>query len=263
MLPSRPQRPTIVFVPGAWHAPSAYDLLLPPLHKAKYPTTYVYLASVGATAPVTLEDDVSAIRKVVAGLVIELNREVVVVSHSYGATPTTEALRGLGKKDREGQKLSGGVVQLVYIAGIVPTNGVSCSEAFGPMKPKEEGGPWMEYNDLGDGFTSIKNAEECFYHDIAPEDAQYHASLLQRHYNPTGSSPLTYEAYKDIPAAFLYCEDDRAFPLESQERVVKAAGIQCTASLKTSHSPFLSDPEGVVSFIREVVEGPSRLCHIL
>lgn len=77
-----------------------------------------------------------------------------------------------------------------------------------------------------------------------------------------GSEPLTYEAYKDIPAAFLYCEDDRAYPIDRQENVVKSTGIQRTMSLNTSHSPFLSDPQGVVGFIIELVNERPGISHL-
>ncbi|KAI9375076.1 Alpha/beta hydrolase fold-1 [Aspergillus egyptiacus] len=255
-------RPTVVFVPGAWHTPSAYDLHLPLLHKTGYPTTYAYLASVGAAAPVTFEDDVSAVRKVVAALV-ELGREVILVSHSYGGGPATEAVKGLAKVDREAKNLSGGVVQLIYIAAIVPTKGASSMEAFGPFKPREEGGTWLGFKDLGNGFPFVANPEDCFYHDLSPDVARYHVSRLLSHYQPVGYSPLNYEAYKDVPAAYLYCEEDRALPIENQKAIVKMTGIQRTKSLKASHSPFLSDPEGVVGFIRETVEGRPGVCHIL
>ncbi|KAL2861010.1 alpha/beta hydrolase [Aspergillus lucknowensis] len=151
------KRPTIVFVPGAWHPPTAYDLLLPSLHAAGYPTTYVYLASVGPGAGVFYEDDVSAVRRVVAGLA-ELGREVVVVSHSYAGSPATEALAGLARKEREEKSLDGGVVQLVYVAAIVPTKGLNSPQAFGPLKPKEEGGSWI----VRDGWGVRKAAAAVF-----------------------------------------------------------------------------------------------------
>ncbi|KAL5332486.1 Alpha/beta hydrolase fold-1 [Aspergillus crustosus] len=253
MPPTNP-KPTIVFVPGGWHTPSAYDALLPRLHAAAYPTTYIYLPSVGAAAPITFEDDVSAVRRVIAALV-ELGREVVIVAHSYGSAPATEAVNGFARRDREEKGLPGGVVQLVYIAAVLPVKGGNCWEAFGALTTKEEGGTWMVFNDLGGGFASLENPEEAFYHDLTPELARYHASLLQPHFQGTGSARLTYDAYKHVPAAYIYCEDDRAFPIDRQRCVVADTGIQRTISLKTSHSPFLSDPEGVVSFIREVVEG--------
>ncbi len=154
MARQRPKKPIIVFVPGAWHTPAAYDLLLPRLHAAGYRTTSVYLPTVGATGPVSFADDVSAIRRVVSGLV-ELEEEVFVVSHSYGGHPATEALDGLSKKERLAKGQSGGVTQLLYIAAIVPTKGVSSAEAFGPMTPKEKGGTWMIIDDLGVRITFI------------------------------------------------------------------------------------------------------------
>ncbi|KAL4867194.1 hypothetical protein BDV12DRAFT_198404 [Aspergillus spectabilis] len=105
------------------------------------------------------------------------------------------------------------------------------------------------------GFSSIQNPEECFYHDVAPEIAKYNASLLQPHFQGTGSGIITYEAYRDVPAAYIYCEDDRLFPGDRQQRIVEETGIQRTTSLKTGHSPFLSNPDRVVAFIREVAEG--------
>lgn len=57
--------------------------------------------------------------------------------------PETEALIGLGKKDRTERRLSGSVVQLVYIAGGVPTKGHSAADAFGP-NGKPVGGKWVD-----------------------------------------------------------------------------------------------------------------------
>ncbi|KAL4967009.1 alpha/beta hydrolase [Aspergillus stella-maris] len=257
MAPTQALRPTIVFIPGAWHTPATFDLLLPPLHAAGYPTTSVHLPSTGAVGPVKYAEDVSAIRKVVAGLV-EMGQEVVVVAHSYGGCPSTDAVAGLGRKNRT-LNLVGGVTQLIYIAGLVPTKGNCVAEAlgaFGNDVPREKGGPWMEITDMGGGLTTIANPEQCFYHDLPPELAKYHASLLRTHYSPTSSESLEYEAYRDIPAAYIYCEDDRAFPLQRQKQVVEATGIRRTISLKTSHFPFFSDPNAVAGFIRQLLEEP-------
>ncbi|KAL4782681.1 hypothetical protein BJX76DRAFT_349221 [Aspergillus varians] len=236
MARPRPRKPIIVFVPGAWHTPGAHDLLLLRLHAAGYRTTSVNLPTVGATGPVSFADDVSAIRRVVSGLV-DLEEDVFVVSPSYGDHPVTEALMSLAKKDRLVKGRSGGVIQLLYNAAIVPTKGISSAEAFGPMTPNETGGTWMIINDLGNGYTSLTNGEEALSHDLPPNLAKYHASLLRTQFQ-------------------LY--DDRAFPIERRRNVVKSDGIQRTMSLNTSHSPFLSDPEGVVDFIIELVkERPS------
>ena len=50
---------------------------------------------------------------------------------------------------------------------------------------------------------------------------------------------------------YLFCVDDRALFFNTQRNIVREAGITETRSIDTSHSPFLSQPEAVVDFIKE------------
>lgn len=81
----------------------------------------VDLPSVGAVpAKYDFTEDVEAIRECAARLV-EAGDDTVVVLHSYSGLPGGEALKGLGKAEREKQGLKGGVIRLVYIMSwIVP-----------------------------------------------------------------------------------------------------------------------------------------------
>jgi pimeloyl-ACP methyl ester carboxylesterase len=136
-------RPTIVLIPGAWHKPSTFDFLLPYLHKAGYPTSTISLPSVGISPGLpNFDADVQEVRTVVAALVEELNRDVVIVAHSYGAVPATESLKGLGlsKKERGEKELKGGVTGLVYLAACVPAEGQHTMDSVQPARPPEEGG---------------------------------------------------------------------------------------------------------------------------
>jgi pimeloyl-ACP methyl ester carboxylesterase len=150
MLDNRSQmaeKPTIVFVPGAWHPHAAFDPLLPSLHREGYATTAVSLPSVGCSPSLpSCDADNVATRNVVEGLV-DLGKEVVVVSHSYGGIAINDALDGLGKKEREAQNLPGGVIRLIYVAAIVPSKGQTGQEAMGIVKSREEGGPILETRD--------------------------------------------------------------------------------------------------------------------
>lgn len=242
-------KPVIIFVPGAWHTPSAFDLLLPSLHKAGYQTTGIFLASVGGKAEIQdFYPDVALIRSVVGGLVEILGRDVVVVSHSYGGSPTTEAMKGLSKRYREAQGLPGGVVKLIYISAGVPVEGHSFIESLGEDHPGTE----MVFHE--DGTTTPKYPVRDFYNDLSPDLAQYYVGLLQRQVVKVFFTPVTYVAYRDIPAAYLLCTKDQAIGIEFQRRIVENTGITETEELDASHSPFLSRPEAVVRFIRRVLE---------
>jgi pimeloyl-ACP methyl ester carboxylesterase len=133
-------KPTIVFIPGAWHTPAAFDPLLPSLHQAGYSTTAVSLPSIGVSPGVSsFASDVAAVRDAVEGLV-DLRRDVIAVAHSYGGVLVTEALEGLGKKERGAQGLLGGVSRLIYIAAVVPTKGLDTVASNGDIRRPEEGG---------------------------------------------------------------------------------------------------------------------------
>jgi hypothetical protein len=121
-------KPVFVLVPGAWHTASAFDTLVPLLHAANHFTTCVSLPSVGVSPGVKdFSADVLAVRTAVSALV-DLGKEVVVVAHSYGGIPVTEALRDLSRSEILKKGAAGGVIRLVYIAAYMVAEGKSCAD---------------------------------------------------------------------------------------------------------------------------------------
>ena len=78
-------------------------------------------------------------------MIEELGRDVVVVAHSYSGSPATEAMKGFSKKDREAQRLAGGVVRLIYIAAGVPIEGENFRNALGVGHPPND----LEIHEVG------------------------------------------------------------------------------------------------------------------
>ncbi len=74
--------------------------------------------------PRTMQDDTAAIKAVISS-VVDSGKEVVLVMHSYGGFPGTEATEGLGKADLQKQGKEGGVLALVYVAAWMPPVGKS------------------------------------------------------------------------------------------------------------------------------------------
>jgi pimeloyl-ACP methyl ester carboxylesterase len=133
--PSSTARPTIVFVPGAWHQPSCFAPTVALLSQAGYSCTCVALPSVGSetrgeAAPQSWDPDVAAIR---SSLLEHIKRgeAVVLVLHSYSGTVGSEAAKGLSKKDREKEGQQGGIVSLVYLTALVLDIGHWVWEATG------------------------------------------------------------------------------------------------------------------------------------
>lgn len=124
-------KPVIVCVPGAFHAPSAWDLVASPLRQNGYQVLTPSLATcttversqdiVGKT---TL-DDVSIIYEQLLPL-LNQGAEALLVSHSYGSVSATLAVEGQTVEERRARGLRGGIMGLVVIAGFAfPVHGKS------------------------------------------------------------------------------------------------------------------------------------------
>src|SRR5450432_443736 len=117
-------KPVFVLVPSGTQTPKCYDPLLAALATSGYSGTAVSLPSVDAHPPVyDFTEDVEAIREATSKFV-EQGKDVVVL-HSYGGLPGSEALKVLGKTERTKKGLEGGVLRIVYIMGMFGFEGVS------------------------------------------------------------------------------------------------------------------------------------------
>jgi pimeloyl-ACP methyl ester carboxylesterase len=131
------EKPTLVFVPGAWHPPSCYDIIIKILSSPpySYPCVAIKTPTVGAEPPIlTLQHDVDAIRAVTTVLADD-GKEILLVMHSYGGLPGSQSCEELAKNERERQGKKGGVIALVYIAAFVFPEGTihSTRETLPPI----------------------------------------------------------------------------------------------------------------------------------
>lgn len=117
-------KPTILIIPGSFAPPHIYKPIITHLRAAGFPAVALQLPSTVKRMPLkpaSMLDDADVIARAVEG-VLGQGKEVVVVCHSYGGTPTTQALVGLNVK------------RVVYLTAIVPKLGESNVEAIGGPK---------------------------------------------------------------------------------------------------------------------------------
>lgn len=133
-------KPTIVIVPGAWQRSAAFVPFANLLKKSGYDAECVDVPSTGGTErPLTgLPEDVAAVRAVLAPLVAEQGRDVVVLTHSAGGVSGSAAVRGLDARTRKEAGLSGGVVRVIYMAAFMIPEGASIMDMLGGQPL-----PWM------------------------------------------------------------------------------------------------------------------------
>ncbi|WP_329218769.1 alpha/beta hydrolase [Streptomyces sp. NBC_01485] len=230
--------PALLLVHGAWHGPWCWRQLIDELPDVDVRT--VALPSSGSSsggdpgAPGgpgvlgDLRDDAAAVAEAVAAI----DGPVVVVAHSYGGVPVTEALGSVGD-----------VRRLVYLCAFQLEVGDSLLSSVGGAPP-----PWWEVHER-EGYTVPLEPERVFYGDVDPELARQAVARIGPQSLASFSQPLTRAAWHTLPSTYVICEADGATPPFVQEAM--SARAQEVRRLDASHSPFLSRPAGLAALLRE------------
>ena len=138
--------PLLFLVTGAWHQQAHYQAFATQLAKiglTLHVTVYksVILDPDQPTDP-TAQDDTDAIRaQLVAQLDAQPERDIVVLTHSYGGVPGGGAAHGLNKAERVKEGKTNGVIGLVYLTALAIAKGESVwvNSVFADASPEEKG----------------------------------------------------------------------------------------------------------------------------
>ncbi|KAJ5591195.1 Alpha/beta hydrolase fold-1 [Penicillium hetheringtonii] len=100
-------QPTLLFIPGAWHAADGFEDVRASLasRKIKNPTIALLLPSIEK--------------------LVEQGKKVVVIAHSSGGMVGAGAVKGHSCSERKQEEKKGGVIMLVYMAAFVSLKGGS------------------------------------------------------------------------------------------------------------------------------------------
>ncbi|KUJ24233.1 alpha/beta-hydrolase [Mollisia scopiformis] len=255
-------KPSILFIPGSFALPEFYDVVLDPIKAQGYEIRALHLLTVGLTtgpregAPPTMYDDAAFIAKEVEKLV-DQEKDIILIGHSYGGIPLSQSTKGLGIEERKAQGKKGGIVKLAYMTCLVPDIGQSAMAMLTDVKEEhrvqfrlDERG-WFHQND-------IPRAASISFSDIPQEEGEAWIRRMPAHSAVSFTNELTYAGYKDIPVSYLICEEDLVIPLRMQrdeiELIEKVSGKKVdVTSIKTGHIPPASQPQKVIDWILSVI----------
>lgn len=239
---------TVVFVPGAWHGPEHFDQVASKLQAVGYNYIPITLKSCHTGEPLkSLQPDVDEIRSAITKAVSS-GQEVIVVGHSYGGIPASQAIRGLDIRSRSQSNLPGGVTHLFYLASFIIPEGATLNGAFGGTDL-----PWFNINEARTVVTP-DNPRTIFYNDLSEDEAARCIKTLQPFSYQCMHSPLEWAAWKHgVPTTYLYTLQDEAIPMFVQKMMVEetAKGNEIlTQTVDAGHSPFLSKVDETALAIR-------------
>jgi hypothetical protein len=125
-------RPTLVISGGCWCPPAIYDPIATILRAAGYEvhvldhkTNQVATTLIKDELEPTYADDVAQVRALYTELIERQGKEVLLVTHCYGAIPALDASEGFSRTERrscDGKK-RGGIAGMVALASLIPKQG--------------------------------------------------------------------------------------------------------------------------------------------
>ncbi|KAF7365153.1 AB hydrolase-1 domain-containing protein [Mycena venus] len=247
-------KPTFVVVTGVAHTPAHTQSLVESLNTKGYftePVAHPTIGPLAASAPPNA--DAANLRKILENLIINQQKDVVLLCHAYGGMVGSQSVNGLERSARAKAGRKGGIVKVVFITALLPQEGESMLQIFGEtgMEPRE----WLDMDSVTGTFSANSLAADTLYHDLPHDQAQYWASKLEPMSGHAGISPATDVCWSaDVPKVYIFCKTDRVFSLGEQRRMLeRVQGDQTddweTYEMDCGHSPILSHVEELTEIL--------------
>lgn len=246
--------PTMIFTPGAWHRPNCYAKVIKLLQEHhNIRCTSFSIPSTSGDPDATFKNDLDAAHAAIA-LETTAGRNVILIAHSYGGMIANSAIKDFTVPNENtkytSQSGQGRIVGLVLIASGFTLTGLSFMDPLFHIPP-----PTWRIN-KATGFADIVTPPaQLFYHDLSAKEAQEWVGQL----TPQSLKALfeggehSYAGWLDVPVWYIGTIEDRGLPVVVQRihvGMARAMGASVVhRELKSSHSPFLSQPEKVVDVL--------------
>ena len=234
---TEPERPTVVLVHGAFAGPSSWDAVAALLREDGLEVVAPDNPLRGPTV------DAAAVREALDGV----DGEVILVAHSYGGIPITNA--AVGDSD---------IGALVYVAAYVPDDGETFSQIQeqvpGQLTPDKlvvapytsaAGTQGAEATIAVDAFAGL------FAADLPAEQAAAVAAAQQPLDLAALGEPSGPPAWRDTPSWYVVATADQIIPAELAHRMAERAGAT-VEEIDASHAVLLSQPAAVADLILRV-----------
>ncbi|MFE7118152.1 alpha/beta hydrolase [Streptomyces sp. NPDC057654] len=226
-MPTAETRPTFLLVHGAWHRPTCWEPLQDALAAEGWQSRTVALPSGGPQS--TPSAGMYADAEEISAQLRQIPGPVVVVGHSYGGFPVTQAA---GDHPN--------VTRLVYLAAYVPAEGEYTRGMHGVPQT----------DDLEGSAPGLGDTRNVLYQDLTDEQAERAIAQLVEQSKRSFHEPITQAAWRTVPSTYVFCEEDRALQPAMQEKMAARTGH--VERIARSHSPFLSAPAELASLLGRI-----------
>ena len=224
---------TVLLVHGANHRGSSWRALQDALAGRGIESVTVDLPS-ASPALADLHADADVIREAVAR-----HGATVVVCHSYGGMPTTQALVGNTSVER-----------IVYLTAWMPRPGMSLLDLSDDGDDDDSELHWQLSAD--ESTIGASDPATLFYNRCPPDVAEAAIRELAPQSFVSFTQAVTGAAWHTIPATYIVCEDDNAIAPHLQRAMAEQADEVFV--IDSDHSPFLSFPQRTAALVATLVD---------
>ena len=228
-----------LLIHGSCHAAWCWDGTIAALEALGHEAAAIDLPAHGDDTPpesVTLTDYADAILGA-------LDEPAIVVGHSMAGVPLTLAAESAPERFE----------RLVYLCAYLPGDGDSVgtlrraqdSQPLLPAIRRDRGSPVFGFDpELG---------RQIFYNDCSDAVAEAAiARLCPEPIAPQEERVTLHGKAQALPRSYILCSRDGAIPPKFQQRMAGALPLADLHERDWSHSPFLSDPEGLAALLDKI-----------
>ncbi len=233
---------TYVLIHGAWHGSWCWEKVVPLLRQAGHRVETPDLPGHGQDRTPIREITLAAYTKRMCETLDAQAEPVILVGHSMGGVIITQVAEERPDK----------IQTLVYLTAFLPQNGESLLQ-IARKNVDSLLTPNLLANEEQGVFTFKEGAplKEIFYGDCRDEDVARAKSLLVPQAIAPMATPvrITSECFGRVPKIYIECLLDRAISPSIQNMMYLATPCHTILSMETSHSPFFSAPQELVSYL--------------
>jgi len=229
---------TYVLVHGAWHGGWCWYKVVPLLERVGHKVEAPDLPGHGRNRTPISEITLEAYAQSICNIIDAQSEPVILVGHSLGGHVITQAAEY--RPDR--------IKLLVYLTAILLPSGESALllDADSILMPNV-----ILSEDQSYSTVRVDAIKDIFYGDCSDEDVALAKSLLVQQAGAPIMTPsrTTEQNFSRVPRIYIECLHDRAISPSKQKEMHTLLPCKKVISMNTSHSPFFSAPEELVSHL--------------
>lgn len=239
--PASSTQPTIALVHGAFADSHVWQGVEAKLKADGYPIVVIELPGRPGNPMAPTQVSLDLYRDTVLKALGSTSRPAVLVGHSFGGITISAVAEAAPEK----------IKTLVYVAAYLPRNGESLV-SMAQQDPDAKIGPQLQIlKEQGIAVVNYAARADLFANDgPAPLRKALPDLILDEPLGPLATPVhVTAARFGQVDKVYVHTSKDQVISPAFQARMVAATPVRSQTTLATGHTPFLTDPSGLVAAI--------------